>query len=412
MKGVLVLIDGLGDLPNKILGEKTPLEAAYTPNMDFLVTRGEIGIFYPVKEDYVPESDEALLSIFGNNHHAGARGPLEAIGEELQFVRGDLALRANFATIDSLEGGNILDRRAGRTLSIGEVEELAKAISKIKLQYPFMFKPTIQHKAVVVFKGGFSESVLGNDVTYIQGKALRGNRVKRAISLDEEDNSHFTANVLNEFIRKSHLVLREHPINKRRISRGLLPANYLLLRSPGVEVPKLKQYRNWKAFAYMPLEKGFARSSGMKLHSFDYPKLKGVDSYENLWKGLRKACKLAIKFVKKNRGRCDYAYIHLSEPDFASHDNKPIEKKQMIEHIDRTLFDFLRKFAPPNKLFVAVTGNNSTPCYLKDHSADPLPVFVFNGSIPREKNFSEREARNGGLGKFIGKDLLKKIGFE
>ena len=122
MKGILVILDGLGDLPNNQLGGKTPLEAAKTPNMDFLATRGELGFMYPVKPGFVPESDEAIVSIFNNNLISSTRGQLEAKGTGLNLTRGDLALRVNFATIDSLEKGNILDRRAGRNLTTEEAE--------------------------------------------------------------------------------------------------------------------------------------------------------------------------------------------------------------------------------------------------------------------------------------------------
>jgi len=90
---------------------------------------------------------------------------------------------------------------------------------------------------------------------------------------------------------------------------------------------------------------------------------------------------------------------------------KPIEKKLMIEYVDKTLIKFLRKFAPPNKIKVVVTADHSTPCKLKAHSADPVPVLFYNDSPPKEKKFCEREAAKGTLGKIMGNDLLKKVGF-
>jgi len=412
MKGILVIIDGMGDLPHKQLKDKTPLEAAEIPNMDFLATRGEMGVLYPVKPGFVPESDESIISVFGNDLVFCTRGQLEAIGSEMKLTRGDLAVRANFATIDSLSQGNILDRRAGRTLSSREAEILAEAINKVKLSCSFEFKPTLQHQAVFVLRGGFSENVLGNDSTYVQGKSHNITKVKACRPLDEDENSQYTVNILNEFIRKAHEVLKNHYINKERQEKGLLPTNYILIRSIGIEPPKLKQYKKWFSFSYFPLEKGFSVVSGMKTFSFEYPRLKDLDSYSNLWEGLKKACKLAIKAIKKNHNNFDYAYIHINEVDIAGHDNKPFEKKMMLEYIDQTLFKFLRKFAPPNNIKVVVTANHSTPCKLKDHSADPVPVLFYNGSIPREKTFNEKEAIKGTLGRIIGKDFLGRVGFD
>ena len=111
MKGVLVILDGMGDLGCKQFGGKTPLEAANMPNLDFLSARGEMGYMYSVKPGFVPESDEAIVSIFGNDLISSTRGQLEARGADIKIFRGDLAFRVNFATIDSPEKGNILDRR-------------------------------------------------------------------------------------------------------------------------------------------------------------------------------------------------------------------------------------------------------------------------------------------------------------
>ena len=163
------------------------------------------------------------------------------------------------------------------------------------------------------------------------------------------------------------------------------------------------------------MEIGFSKLSGMKNYPFEYPKLSGIDAYENLWKGLRKACKQAIKVIKKNYKKFDYAYIHIKETDLPGHDNKPVEKKLMLEDIDMTLFKFLRNFCPGKKIKVAVTGDHSTPCKLKAHSADPVPVLLYTaeeGVRPVEKNFCEKQARHGVLGEISqGKDFLKKIGF-
>ncbi len=415
MKGVFVILDGLGDLPHYQLDSKTPLEVANTPNLDFFAARGEMGLMNPVKPGFAPGSDEAIVSIFQNNLYDSARGQLEAKGAGLNLTRGDLALRVNFATIDEKAKGEIVDRRAGRNLTNSEAEELANAVNKLNLNFKFVLIPTNQHRAALVFRGGFSDNISPNDLTYSGGKAKEVNKITNVKPLDELENTVYTANIVNEFLKSAHQVLKEHPINKERVKRGLLPANYLLVRGAGAEVPKLKQYKKWMSVAYMPLEIGFSKLSGMTIFNFDYPKLKGIDSYENLYAGLKKACKYSIKFLKKNHKKFDYAYIHIKETDLPGHDNKPFEKKEMIEYIDKTLIKYLRKFAPPNKIKIVVTGDHSTPCKLKAHSADPVPVLFYDGtkpSIPKQKKFSEKQARLGSLGKILGKDLFKVVGFK
>lgn len=412
MKGILVILDGLGDLPNKQLNDMTPLEAAQTPNLDFLAARGQMGYMYPVKPAFIPESDEAIISIFGNDLISSSRGQLEARGSDVKLTRGDLALRANFATIDSLKMGNILDRRVGRTLTTNEAIILAKALNKIKLPCEFVFKPTVQHRGVLVFRGGFSDNILGNDYTYIQGRNVAVDKISKCKVLDEDENSQYTVNIVNDFLEKAYDVLNNHPVNVERVRKGLLPANYLMVRGAGIEPPKLKQYKKWVSASYMPLEIGISNVSGMKNYSFEYPELTGIDAYENLWKGLRKACKFAANIIQKNINRADYAYIHIKETDTPGHDNKPVEKKLMIEYIDITLIKYLRSIAPQCKIKIVVTGDHSTPCKLKGHSADPVPVLFYNcGQVPVAKKFCEKECRKGELGRMNGNELLQKVGF-
>ena len=410
MKGILVMIDGLGDLPNKQLDEKTPLEAAETPNMDFLANRGEIGHMYPVKPGFIPASDEAIVSIFGNELISSTRGQLEARGAGIKLTRGDLALRTNFASIDSLKKGNIIDRRAGRTLTTKEAESLANAVNEIDIPCKFVFKPTIQHRGVLVFKGGFSDNFLGNDVHYHKKNQVVG-KIIASKSLDDDENTQYSVNLLNEFYEKVYAVLKDHPVNLERKKKGLMPANYLLVRGPGIENPKLKFYKKWLSVAYMPLEIGFSQVSGMKIFSFIYPRLKEHDVYANLHKGLKKACKVSIKAIKQGSKKYDYAYIHLKETDIPGHDNKPLEKKAMLEYIDKKLIFFLKKFATKKKVKIVITGDHSTPCKLKTHSADSVPVLFYNDSVPKEKEFSEKGSRKGSLGIILGKDLLSKVGF-
>ncbi|OYT36295.1 hypothetical protein B6U91_01500 [Candidatus Pacearchaeota archaeon ex4484_71] len=412
MKGVFIIIDGLGGADNKRFDGKTCLEAANTPNLDFFATRGKLGYMYPVKPAFVPESDEALVSIFGNDLLTSTRGQLEALGAGLSLKRGDLALRVNFATIDSLERGNILDRRVARTLTTNEAQSLSEALNKIKMPCKFEFKPTLHHRGVLVFRGGFSDNITGNDITYSKGRSRDVDKINLCRALDDEENSKYTAKLVNEFLSKAFDVLNTHPVNMKRRESALLPANYLMVRGAGVEKPRLKQYKKWVSFTYSPLEKGFAQACGMKNSSFSYPKLKNLDAYKNLYDGLRKACKSAVKFLKKNHKKAEYAYIHFKEVDSPGHDNKPLEKKEMIEYIDRTFFKFLREFAPPKKIKVLVSADHSTPCKLKGHSASPVPVLLYDFGIPKEKKFNEKEAKKGELGAINGKDLLKKVGFK
>src|SRR5437016_4381913 len=150
-KILYVILDGLGDEPHPDLGGRTPLEAAKTPNLDALARKGRTGTVVTVGEGIAPESDIAVFSILGydpRTEHAG-RGPLEALGAGLEMRDGDLAWRANFATVD--ENGTITDRRAGRDLSTDEAKALADAVNaNVTLQSAVAtFLATSEHRGVL-----------------------------------------------------------------------------------------------------------------------------------------------------------------------------------------------------------------------------------------------------------------------
>ena len=416
MKGMFVVLDGVADNSCSVLNGKTPLEFAKTPNLDEIASFSKIHHCYTVGEGLAPESSSAVLSLLGYPSGAAARGILEAVGAGIPLKDGDLALRVNFATIDDLKDGNILDPRAGRTLSTKEAKILADAVNRnLKMPYKFELYPTVQHRGVLVFRGGFSDNVSNANPFYGEGiaKAVINPKMVYSQALDEEDDSKLSAELINNFIRKSHEILDKHPINVMRAKKGFYAANIILCRDAGNSPAKLKKIRGkWVALGYMPLEKGIARMTGMEVYKFKYPEFKGIDAYEHLYSGLRKAIKAAIRMIKSNGKRCDYLYIHIKETDIPGHDNKPLEKVRMIELIDKKLFSFVKKFIKkyPSKLIV--TADHTTSCKLKGHTADAVPVLVYhpNSSESLPKRFIESEGMRGK--KILGKKLLETEMFE
>ena len=165
------------------------------------------------------------------------------------------------------------------------------------------------------------------------------------------------------------------------------------------------------AIVNMPLEKGICKLSGMDVYGFDYPKMKGYDVYDNLYAGLLKMIKVAIRNLKWRGRKYETCYIHFKETDVPGHDNKPYEKKNFIEILDKKFFSFLKKYVEKKGIKLIVTGDHSTPCKLKEHSADPLPVLLYGKGKGKCDAFSEKQSRKGALGKVFGKNLLKKAGF-
>lgn len=409
MKGVFVVLDGIGDDALSSLGGKTPLAAAKTPGLDALAAQSMLFQCNTLKEGTVPQSHDALLSLLGFDAQASPRGPLEAIGAGFSLKHGDLAMRANFATIDDLDNKTLLDRRAGRTLTTREAQILAKAINqKVKLPFKFEFRSTMQHRGVVVFRGGFSDMIRNVDPEYHTGGVSLGNeRVHFSEALNEDEDAIMSADMLNRFVRQSHLVLDAHPINRARARKGLFSANFLLCRGPGIDAPRLSKLKgSWAGIVYTPLEIGIARAAKMDVLSFDYPTLHKIDVYANLHAGLQKAITHSINTLKRSAGKYDYFFIHFKETDIPGHDNKPKDKVAMIEALDKGFFTPLMALLEKHKARCVVTGDHSTSCRMKAHTASPVPLLYYPGERGdlREQRFTEADTKKAQ--KLEGKDVL------
>lgn len=419
LKLIYVVIDGLGDLPIKELGNQTPLEAAKTPNMNFLAKHGKTGLMYTVGKGIAPESDVAVISILGYDpfKYSTGRGVLEALGSEMQMKDGDLALRCNFATVNTEQ--KLVDRRVGRTLTTEEAQQLSKAINeKVKLEsYPagFEFKSTIGHRAVLLIRSrekSLSSKITNIDPAYsIEGrlgiaKSEFETRLKKCEPMEETEEAKIAATLVNEFVEKSHRILEEHEINKKREREGKLKANIILTRDAGHLLPKFfkineKYGVKFASLADMPVEKGISKLAGMHVVQIPPPS-------ENLWKD----CELRVGKLLEVLPFYDGFYVHIKGPDEPAHDGNFNHKKQLIETIDKAFFGELLHKISLEKHIICVTADHSTPCKLKAHSDDPVPVLISGNNVEANgaDKFSERDCAKGSLGVLArGTELLPKL---
>lgn len=417
-KILYVVLDGLGDQPIEELKNKTPLEASSTPNMDYLAKAGMLGAIYPVDKNIAPESDIAVISLLGYDAHKAytGRGPLEAMAEGVEIKKGDLALRVNFATIE-VSSKKIIDRRVGRSLTTEEATELAREINqKVKLSdgASFVFKNTIGHRGILVIRKGQSLSgfITNTDPAYgregVFGVALETftpyvQESKPMSGYENDERTVMASKLVNEFVEKSTRALEEAEINKARVNQGKLPANVILCRDTGDSLPNFTPIKentglHFGCFVQMPVEKGIALSCGMKVVDVPLP-AKDLKREYLLW------ADLAVKHIKE----FDALYIHIKGPDEPAHDGNFLKKKEIIELIDKHFFGSLFQKIEKENYIICVTGDHSTPCELKAHSADPVPVLIFGRDKDDTSSFGEREAQKGSLGLFLGRELIYKL---
>jgi 2,3-bisphosphoglycerate-independent phosphoglycerate mutase len=419
LKLIYVVIDGMGDLPIKELGNETPLGTADTPNLDQLARNGKTGLMYTVDKGIAPESDVGVISILGYDpfKYATGRGILEAVGAGINIKNGDLALRCNFATLG--EDDKIVDRRAGRDLTNEEGTRLSKTVNdKVKLNsYPagFELKDTIGYRAVLVIRSRaepLSSKITNTDPAYIRLNELGVVEkevkmvLKKCEPIDRSSSAKVSAALVNEFTQKSRGVLDEHEVNKNRAAKGKLKANAIITRDAGHLLPELfnidqKYHVRFTCLADMPVERGIAKLAGMNL--VDLPPPSG---------DLKSDCLLRISKLFQVIPSSDCFYVHIKGPDEPGHDGDFRLKQRLITIIDKYFFgELLRKINLKDYL-ICVTADHSTPCILKAHSDDPVPVLISGDKIQGDdvSGFSEKECKKGSLGVLKqGTQLMPKL---
>jgi 2,3-bisphosphoglycerate-independent phosphoglycerate mutase len=412
---LLLFIDGLGDRPVRALSGRTPLDAARLSTLDRLAREGCLGLGDPVDPGTVPDTAAGSLALFGQSPRAIRRGPVEALGAGIELAPGDVALRGNFATLD--EDGRVADRRAGRIREGSE--ELAAALDRMPLSsggssreggewadYTVRVRMGTEHRLAVVLQGdGLSPAIVGSDPG--DGAPPGPPLTPRAIDPAETEAVR-TARLLSAFEERARQVLARHPVNRKRRDEGLPPANTVLTRGAG----RIHRLLRLEASG-VPLQitcisgdrtvLGLAGWLGAETRS-------GPTMTANLDTDLELKFREAADALESKH----LVVLHLKGADIAAHDCRPDRKVAFLEAVDRRLgelLDHLAEDRPDRKLQVAVASDHATLSESGQHSADPVPVLIWGGEVAPDGavRFTEREAAEGGLGRFPLQGLLSRL---
>jgi 2,3-bisphosphoglycerate-independent phosphoglycerate mutase len=411
---IYVLLDGVGDLPHPDLDGKTPLEAANTPTLDKIASNGSIGEVISVGKGIAPESDIAVFNMLGYKFkHAdyAGRGVIEAIGIGIDFKDGDLALRGNYSTLD--DEGVIIDRRAGRHIEKEDADGVAKEIEeKIQLSSPdvsVVVSPTIGHRVTVRIRKDsqkLSSRITNTDPAYsnIGGMGVAkavGDflKIEKCLPLEDDEESKFTADLVNEFSEKSISIMKDSEINKKRQSENKKALSCILLRDAGNKYPDVipineKYGMNFSCIVDMPVELGI--SEVLKMKAFEAG---GLTDYEE-------KAKVAAKAMETQNS----IYVHLKGPDEFGHDGDAVGKMKNIEEIDQRFFKTLVENIDSSKVAIIISADHSTPCINKGHSDDPVPVIVSGDFIKNDgtTRMTEEQAKKGSIGLLQGAEVVSK----
>lgn len=363
-KIVMLVLDGLGGLPIKE-GGLTELETAKTPNLDKLAEKSICGLQIPISDGISPGSGPGHLSFFGYDpiKYQVGRGVLAANGIGFDLKSIDVAARGNFCTVD--ENGNVLDRRAGRISTDVNQQLCKKLCDNIEIPGVEIFIKTIkEHRFLLVIRGEDLSAELYDTDPQAIGKKPHEPKLKKT-------GFNKTIDIVKSFIDQAGKILSEN-----------YPANMVLLRgfSKKPDWPLFSDVFGLKcgAISAYPMYRGLAKLIGMNV-------LETGQTIEG-----------EFTTLEKNWNDYDFFFLHIKKTDSYGEDGNFYSKVKIIEKVD----GLIPRLMNLNPDVVVITGDHSTPSFLKIHSWHPVPTLIYSKYCRSDnvKHFDEKSCITGGLG--------------
>lgn len=393
MKYIIVLADGMADLPIAELGGKTPLEYASTPCMDTLACGGSIGMAKTVPDGMKPGSDVANLAVMGYDPLTcySGRSPLEALSVGVSMKDTDVVFRCNLVTLsedEPYEKKTILDHSSGE-ISTQDADILMDAIREAFQNEEFRFYTGTSYRHITVWDQG---EVLEMEPPH--------DHLGQVIGQYLPENPLF-----RQMMEKSFTVLNNHPLNKKRAQEGKNKANSLWFWGAGTK-PALQNFHektglNGTMISAVDLLKGIAVGTAMKVEEVEG----ATGSLDTNYIGKAQA---AVKTLLDDKQ--DFVYIHVEAPDEMGHQGNAAHKVQSIEEIDKNIVAVVKAALDEagESYRIMVLPDHPTPVCIRTHTSDPVPYVLYDSRYVDNKQttFSEKTAASTGIFQPVGHKLL------
>lgn len=407
MKYIVILCDGMADDPLEELGGRTPIEAAYTPNMDRLAKNAEIGMARTVPEGMAPGSDTANLSVLGydpEKYYSG-RSPLEALSIGADMGTDDVSFRCNLVTLsekeDSYEDRIILDHSSGE-ISTEDAAVLLEALKKEFGKGQETDRPCYT-KGYDFYAGTSYRHLLiwhyGQAVELTAPHDILTRRIGEYLPSDP---------VLRDMMVRSYDILKDHPINVKRREEGKNPANSAWFWGAGTK-PALTSFEEKNGvkgamISAVDLLKGIAEGSGMK--NITVEGANGGLNTNYLGKG-----EAAVKTLTEDG--YDFVYVHIEAPDEMGHQGSVSDKIASIEYIDEQVIGpvtrALKEAGVDYRMLIM--PDHPTPVHVRTHTADPVPYLIYDStaSVRGMESYSEKTGKETGIFVKDGYRLIDRL---
>lgn len=400
MKYIIILGDGMADEPIAALGDRTPLQAADTPAMDWIAGAGRTGQLYTVPPGYEPGSEVAHLSLLGYDLQKvfEGRGSLEAASMGVPVEEEEMALRCNLICIS----GDVIKNHSAGHISDAEAHELIDYLQRELGSESVHFFPGVSYRHLLKIKRG-DKHLRCTPPHDVPGTPFRS-VLPKALKPEAEE----TARLLNDLILRSQELLAQHPVNLKRVAEGKDPANSIWPWSPG--------YRP----AMETLQQKYGIGRGAVISAVDL--IRGIGVYAGLepimvegatglydtnYEGKARAAIDALQ------GYYDFVFLHVEASDEAGHEGDYELKVKTIEALDhricQPIIDATLQMQEP--VTIALLPDHPTPCRIRTHSSAPVPFAIFRpGQRPdRVPRFDEEVARYGMYGTMSRDEFIKAL---
>lgn len=400
MKYVIILGDGMADYRQPSLGGKTPLMLAKKPYIDALAKVSEVGLCKTVPCGMKPGSDVANLSVLGYNPHDcyTGRSPLEAASIGINLKDTDVTARANLVTVSDekvYSDKTMIDYSAGE-ISTEEAKELIEFLAKEINDDVYKLYAGISYRHCLVVDNG----VVAGDFT--PPHDITGKPVKEYLPESEQGKK------LLLLMEKSYELLKDHPVNKRRIANGKRPANSLWFWGEGTK-PALEKFEDKFSLkggiiSAVDLLKGIGKLADMRVIEVDG----ATGNYDTNFSGKAQACLDALD------DGLDLVYLHMEAPDECGHHGDAEHKIYSIEQIDekvvKPLIEGLK--VRGEDFAVLICPDHPTPISIMTHCSDPVPYLIYRSNTVINSGatcYDEEQAEKTGIFIERGYELMQKL---